>query len=165
MMEKKANQVRSGPTFLDRAFQLAYVCAYRGMRVYWRIAHPTTAGALVMLWNEGEVLLVRNSYVPYFSLPGGYIRRGEAPEHAVIRELAEEVGVTAKEADLSLVLDHTHQWEGKSDHVRIFSLKVPVRPDVQVDHREVIEASWWSPERALSQVLFPPLRTVLERAP
>jgi len=26
-------------------------------------------------------------------LPGGYIRRGEAPEHAVIRELAEELGV------------------------------------------------------------------------
>jgi 8-oxo-dGTP diphosphatase len=152
---------RSGPTLLDRAFQLAYVCAYRGMRVYWEIAHPTTAGALVMLWNAGEVLLVRNSYVPYFSLPGGYIRRGEAPEHAVIRELAEEVGVTAKESDLTLVLDQTHPWEGKNDHVRIFSLDVAVRPDVRVDHREVIEASWWSPERALALTLFPPIRTVL----
>jgi 8-oxo-dGTP diphosphatase len=159
----KAKPPRSGPTLLDRAYQLAYVCAYRAMRLYWEIAHPTTAGALVMVWNSGELLLVRNSYVPYFSLPGGYIRRGEAPEHAVVRELAEEVGVTAKGSDLTLVFDGSHEWEGKTDHVRLFSLDVPVRPDVQVDHREVIEASWWSPERALALDLFPPIRTVLEQ--
>jgi ADP-ribose pyrophosphatase YjhB (NUDIX family) len=152
----------TSPTILDRAFQLAYAGAYRGMRLYWRLTHPTTNGALVTLWNGGEVLLVRNSYVPYYSLPGGYIRRGEAPDQAVVRELAEEVGVSARASDLELVLDHTHEWEGKSDHVRIFSLEVPVRPEVQVDHREVIEASWWSPERALGLTLFPPLRTVLE---
>jgi 8-oxo-dGTP diphosphatase len=161
-MTDHAKAARSEPTLLDRAFQLAYVCAYRGMRLYWRVAHPTTAGALAMLWNEGEVLLVRNSYVPYFSLPGGYVRRGEAPEHAVIRELAEEVGITAKPSDLKLVLDRTHEWAGKSDHVRIFRLDVAVRPNVQVDHREVVEASWWSPERAMTLDLFPPIRTVLQ---
>jgi 8-oxo-dGTP diphosphatase len=157
-----AKRHRSGPTLLDRGYQVAYVCAYRAMRLYWEIAHPTTAGALAMLWNQGELLLIRNSYVPYFSLPGGYIRRGEAPERAVVRELAEEVGVTANQSDLTLVFDGTHPWEGKNDHVRIFSLDVAVRPDVQVDHREVIEASWWSPERALALTLFPPLRTVLQ---
>jgi ADP-ribose pyrophosphatase YjhB (NUDIX family) len=160
-MTDRAKRSRPTPTLLDRAFQLAYIVAYRGMRLYWTLAHPTTSGALVTLWNGGEILLVRNSYVPYYSLPGGYIRRGEAPEHAVVRELAEEVGVTAKASDLELVLDRTHEWEGKSDHVRIFSLDVPVRPEVQVDHREVVEASWWSLERALTLTLFPPLRTVL----
>lgn len=160
-MTEQAKHGRSTPTLLDRAFQVAYIGAYRGMRLYWALAHPTTNGALVTLWNGGEVLLVRNSYVPYYSLPGGYIRRGEAPAHAVIRELAEEVGVTANASDLELVFDGTHEWEGKSDHVRIFSLGLAMRPEVQVDHREVVEASWWSPERALSLTLFPPLRTVL----
>jgi hypothetical protein len=45
--------------------------------------------------------------------------------------------------------------------VRIFTLELPARPHIAVDHREVVEASWWTPERALSLNLFPPLRRVL----
>jgi ADP-ribose pyrophosphatase YjhB (NUDIX family) len=149
-------------TAVDRAFQLAYVCAYQLMRAYWALRHPQTHGALVVLRNAGEVLLVRNSYVAYYSLPGGYVRRHETAREAALRELGEEVGVTATADALVPILDETHDWEGKRDHVEIFTLEVPTRPRVAVDHREVIEASWWSPQRALSLNLFPPLRRVLE---
>jgi 8-oxo-dGTP diphosphatase len=154
---------RSQPTLVDRGFQLAYVCAYRAMRTYWKVRRPTTHGTLVTLWNDGEVLLVRNSYVPYYSLPGGYVHRGETAKQAVVRELTEEVGVIADPEKLELVLDRTHEWEGKHDHVQIFSLDLASRPPIGVDHREVIEASWWKPQRALSLDLFPPLREVIER--
>jgi 8-oxo-dGTP diphosphatase len=154
---------RSQPTLVDRGFQLAYVCAYRAMRTYWKVRRPTTHGTLVALWNGGEVLLVRNSYVPYYSLPGGYLRRGETARDAVVRELTEEVGIAADAEKLELVLERTHDWEGKHDHVQIFALDLPSRPKVDVDHREVVEASWWSPERALALNLFPPLRDVIER--
>jgi 8-oxo-dGTP diphosphatase len=154
---------RSEATLVDRGFQLAYVCAYRAMRTYWKVRRPTTHGTLVALWNAGEVLLVRNSYVPYYSLPGGYLRRGETARDAVVRELTEEVGIAADPAKLELVLERTHDWEGKHDHVQIFALDLPSRPKVEVDHREVVEASWWSPERALALKLFPPLRDVIER--
>jgi ADP-ribose pyrophosphatase YjhB (NUDIX family) len=154
---------RSQPTLVDRGFQLAYVCAYRAMRTYWKVRRPTTHGTLVALWNGGEVLLVRNSYVPYYSLPGGYMRRGETARDAVVRELTEEVGIAAEPEKLELVLERTHDWEGKHDHVQIFALDLPSRPNVEVDHREVVEASWWSPERALALNLFPPLRDVIER--
>jgi ADP-ribose pyrophosphatase YjhB (NUDIX family) len=152
---------RSAPTLVDRGFQLAYVCAYRAMRTYWKVRRPTTEGSLVALWNHGEVLLVRNSYVPYYSLPGGYVRRGESPKDAAVRELAEEVRISASAEQLDLVLDRTHEWEGKHDHVRIFALELPTRPELEVDNREVIDASWWTPERALSLDLFPPLREVI----
>jgi 8-oxo-dGTP diphosphatase len=154
---------RSQPTLVDRGFQLAYVCAYRAMRTYWKVRRPTTHGTLVTLWNRGEVLLVRNSYVPYYSLPGGYLNRGETARDAAVRELSEEVGITATAESLELVLERTHDWEGKHDHVQIFSLELPTRPSIAVDHREVIEASWWSPERALALQLFPPLRDVIEQ--
>jgi ADP-ribose pyrophosphatase YjhB (NUDIX family) len=154
---------RSEATLVDRGFQLAYVCAYRAMRTYWKVRRPTTHGTLVALWNGGEVLLVRNSYVPYYSLPGGYLRRGETARDAVVRELTEEVGIAADPEKLELVLERTHDWEGKHDHVQIFSLDLPSRPKIEVDHREVVEASWWSPERALALNLFPPLRDVIER--
>jgi 8-oxo-dGTP pyrophosphatase MutT (NUDIX family) len=153
----------SKPTLLDRGFQLAYVCAYRLMRTYWKLRRPTTHGALVTIWNRGEVLLVRNSYVPYYSLPGGYLHGGEASRNAALRELKEEVGIDAAAADLKLEIDETHEWEGKHDHVEIFSLEVDERPAIAVDHREVIEASWFTPERALTLNLFPPLRRVIER--
>jgi ADP-ribose pyrophosphatase YjhB (NUDIX family) len=133
------------------------------MRGYWEVRHPTTHGALVAIRNAGEVLLVRNSYVPYYSLPGGYIRRHETALQAALRELFEEVSVTAPADALQLVHDETHEWEGKRDHVAIFSFDVAVRPRVVVDNREVVEASWWSPERALALDLFPPLRRVLEK--
>jgi ADP-ribose pyrophosphatase YjhB (NUDIX family) len=149
---------------LDRGFQLAYVCAYRMMRVYWRLRRPATHGALVALWNGGEVLLVRNSYVPYYCLPGGYVRRGESAEEAALRELREEVRVSAKVDQLARVLDQTHEWEGKHDHVEIFALELPSRLEVAVDYREVVEAAWWTPQQALSLRLFPPVRQMLEQA-
>jgi 8-oxo-dGTP diphosphatase len=117
----------------------------------------------VALWNRGEVLLVRNSYVPYYVLPGGYVRRGETSREAARRELFEEVGVEAKPDQLELVLDENHVWEGKREHTEIYKLDVAERPSVQVDHREVVEASWWLPQRALALDLFPPVRRALER--
>ncbi|MDP9001419.1 MAG: NUDIX hydrolase [Myxococcota bacterium] len=161
-MTDRATPEGSAPGRVDRGFQAAYTCAYRMMRIYWRLRHPTTHGSLVALWNRGEVLLVRNSYVPYYSLPGGYVRGGETPQGAALRELSEEVGISAKPEHLELVLEQTHEWEGKHDHVHIFGMIVSARPVVAVDHREVVEASWWLPERALSLDLFPPLRRMLE---
>ena len=81
----------------------------------------------------------------------------------MVRELREEVGVAADVDRLELVLEKTHDWEGKRDHVQIFSLDVASRPAIEVDHREVVEAAWWTPERALALQLFPPLREVIEQ--
>ena len=150
------------PTLLDRGFRLAYVCAYQLMRVYWRARRPETHGALVLLRNAGEVLLIRNSYVRYYSLPGGYVHAGEAARQAAVRELSEEIGLVVRADQLAQLLDVTHDWEGKKDHVEIFSLEVPERPRIEIDQREVIEATWLSPEKALSLNLFPPLRTAIQ---
>jgi ADP-ribose pyrophosphatase YjhB (NUDIX family) len=158
-----AGLAAEGPTFVDRGFQLAYKCAYQLMRVYWTVRKPTTNGALVAIWNNGEVLLTRNSYVRYYAIPGGYLRRGETNREAALRELREEVGVSARADDLKLLVDETHGWEGKQDHVSIFELDVEQRPAIKVDNREVIEAGWYTPERALELNLFPPLRRAIER--
>jgi 8-oxo-dGTP pyrophosphatase MutT (NUDIX family) len=56
---------------------------------------PTAFGATGLAEDEqGRVLLVRHSYMPGWSLPGGAVGLNEPPETAAIRELQEEVGLT-----------------------------------------------------------------------
>ena len=133
------------------------------MRVYWATTHPETHGALVAMWHEGRILLVRNSYVPYYSLPGGYVRPSEAGRDAALRELREETGIRAEPSSLTRALDERHEWEGKREHIEIYELALDAECVVAVDNREVVSAQFFSPERALELDLFPPLRRVIER--
>ena len=148
---------------IDRLYRVAYRGAYQMMRVYWAVLRPQVHGALVAIWHDGEILLVRNSYVRYYSLPGGYVHRGETGRDAAIRELLEETGIRAAPSDLRIALDHQHDWEGKREHVEIFELEIPDRPYIEVDNREVIEAKFFSPKKALELELFEPLRRVIEQ--
>lgn len=147
---------------IDRAFQLAYVCAYQLMRVYWRLVRPNTHGALVAIWHRGRILLVRNSYVGYYSLPGGYVRTGESGRQAAVRELREEVRLDVQEHELELALDVTRDWEGKRDRVELFRLNAEREPNVSIDNREVISARLYTPAEALALRLFPTLRQHIE---
>lgn len=49
----------------------------------------------VMISNE-KILAMRNERSPYYYLPGGRVKLGETAEHAVIREVQEELHITPK---------------------------------------------------------------------
>ena len=46
--------------------------------------------------SEGKILAMRDERSPYFYLPGGRVTMGETAEHAVIREVQEELGIIPK---------------------------------------------------------------------
>jgi 8-oxo-dGTP diphosphatase len=148
---------------LDGVARTGYRCAFQTLRLYWRVAHPATHGALVALWHRGEVLLVQNSYLPFRSLPGGSVKRHETARAAAVRELREEVGIEARPGDLVPVVDVVYEWAGKHDHVEIFELALAERPAVAIDRREVVAADFCRPAVALSLPLFPPVRMAIER--
>jgi 8-oxo-dGTP pyrophosphatase MutT (NUDIX family) len=102
------------------------------------------------------LLLVRSSYRRGWHLPGGGVRRGEMPETAARRELAEEIGLTAS---VLLPAGFTcGTWDGRRDRVHFFELRLVELPQLQLDNREVIGARLMSPAELQSMVRTGPAR-------
>lgn len=79
--------MKAGRALRDMIFR-----AFMTVRALWA---PAALGVNAMVFDQrGHVLLVRHSYNPGWRLPGGGVDRGEPPKLAVMRELAEEVGLS-----------------------------------------------------------------------
>jgi ADP-ribose pyrophosphatase YjhB (NUDIX family) len=72
----------------------AYRVASRLLGAYRYVRRPTVRGVRCVLIREEKVLLVRHTYGQRgWALPGGLMRRGEAPEVTARREMREELGL------------------------------------------------------------------------
>ena len=72
----------------------AYRAGSRLLAAYRFVRRPTVRGVRCVLLRGGEVLLVRHTYGDRrWALPGGLMRRGEAPEVTARREMREELGL------------------------------------------------------------------------
>jgi 8-oxo-dGTP pyrophosphatase MutT (NUDIX family) len=91
---------------------------YLAYNVYCFIFRPLTLGVRVMLIKDGQVLLVRHTYIDGWFMPGGGVKRKETLEQAARREAYEEVG--AKLNQISLMGAYSNFIELKSDHNILF---------------------------------------------
>jgi ADP-ribose pyrophosphatase YjhB (NUDIX family) len=86
--------------------------AFQRVRIAcWSVTRPRAFGVHALARTRaGEVLLVRHTYDSGWRLPGGGIKRGEAPRAAILRELREEIGMhTHGSVREALVLEHRPQ--------------------------------------------------------
>ena len=146
---------------LDSTIRLGYRLAYLGLRAWWLVRRPATHGAGVALWHEGRILLIQTSYRPCYSLPGGFVRRGEPSEQAARRELREEVGISLPDATLRLAWSGTLPFESRRDTVDIWETSVKAPPVLHITGREIIRAGWVRPSEAPEQGLLPHVATYL----
>lgn len=98
-----------------------------GQTMRWRVLRPTVVGVKLLLIREGQVLLVRQTYLPGWHLPGGGVKRQEELEHAARREAKEEVGATLHE--IRLLGAFSESGGGKSGYIVLFvSRNFTLRP-------------------------------------
>lgn len=92
--------------------------AYFALKVFWFFVRPLTLGVRVMLIQDGQVLLVRHTYINGWYMPGGGVKKGETLDQAARREAREEVGAELNE--ISLIGAFSNFVELKSDHNILF---------------------------------------------
>lgn len=115
--------------------------AYWGLSGWKHLTGQPFRGTAVALWHGEALLLVRHSYRPGYSLPGGFLRRGEDPRLGACREIREELGVEIAPRDLVLVTDSP---VGRY-HDHVFACRLGERPAVRIDDWEIVEALFVEP--------------------
>lgn len=86
------------------------------------------AGAIIM--RDGHVLIHKAHFDDFWSLPGGRIEWGEASSETIVREVAEELGVSGRLAGLGLIIENFFELNGQRCH------------EVAVYHRVEIDAGF-----------------------
>jgi len=80
----------------DGLLRVALTAAHKLLKAAWFVRRPRTFGAHALAFTpEGKLILVKLRYASGWRLPGGGRHRGEPAEHAVLRELREEIGMIA----------------------------------------------------------------------
>jgi 8-oxo-dGTP diphosphatase len=150
-------------TIRDAAWQTAYRLGFPLARIWWRLRRQRHEGALVTVHVGSALLLVRSSYLIAWNFPGGTIRRGETPEMAARRELAEEIGL----AGYRLLPAGTDRgiWDGRIDRVHFFELRLEQLPELRLDNREIIGARLVPAAELRGMALTGPVIAYLGRTP
>ena len=111
--------------------------------------------------KDGKVLLARHTYGSgngRLIIPGGYVKYGEVPEEALIREYLEETGVRVKAGRLIGMRFNTKDWYA------VFTVEY-VEGEARSDGDENSEVVWMDAAEALKDDTVPGLtKTMIECA-
>ena len=121
--------------------------------------------ACVLLDEAGRILIAKRppgcSLAGLWEFPGGKVEAGESPEHALIRELAEELGIEIAAPDLSPLTFASHAYP---DFHLLMPLFLCRRWQGEVTPHEGQELAWVRPAELGSYAMPPadePFKAVL----
>jgi 8-oxo-dGTP pyrophosphatase MutT (NUDIX family) len=147
-----------------RLRMLRYVAfrLFMTVRALWA---PTTFGVAAAVYDgEGRVLLVRHRYNAGWRLPGGGVGRGEPPQAAILRELAEEVGLVGGGAQFFALYTRKAGWT--TVVVALYSVDgaaVNFRPNLEI--RDICFADPLSPPEGCTPATLRRLQELTGAAP
>ncbi len=119
------------------------VYAFQSLRrSLWFVTRPRTQGVHgIPLTPDGKIVLVTLSYAKGWRLPGGGLKSGEDPHHAMLRELREEIGLL-DHVDIDPVCDFKHRPDFRHGDATLYVVRgARYRPRWSLEVRAVAEFS------------------------
>lgn len=104
------------------------------------IGMPTLGARAIIIGKDKKILLVKHTYMQDWYLPGGGVKKGESIKTALLRELQEEVGVTALEDPVLFGIYH-HVFLDVNDYPVIYVLKQFSQK--KVSSHEIEDSRWF----------------------
>jgi 8-oxo-dGTP pyrophosphatase MutT (NUDIX family) len=113
--------------------------------VFWFLRRPNKTGVKCVLTDGDRVLLVQHTYGRRdWDLPGGSVKRREAPLSAARREMSEELGIAVEEwrplGTFRIGVDH------RRDTLHCFQAELRA-PELEIAHAELAAVRWFPRER------------------
>jgi 8-oxo-dGTP diphosphatase len=103
--------------------------------------------AVVLVNDEGEVLLMRRAYPPGdWILPGGNAQRGESPVETAVRETFEELRLRVTPERMTGIYYQTDHPAGEFIHF-VFACSTSAGDGISADPTEVAEFAFCRPEQ------------------
>ena len=103
---------------------------------------PTTVQAWIE--REGTYLILKRNEEPFageWDLPGGFVEMGESPAEAVVREVAEETGLTVAPTEIIGAFTSAYGDTGRHTVDIAYLCRVD-GGDFELDHVEKSDAAW-----------------------
>ncbi|MDX1292254.1 MAG: NUDIX domain-containing protein [Hyphomonas sp.] len=119
----------------------------RLFHIYARLRRPMTLGVRGLIENaEGQILLVRHTYVRGWHMPGGGVERGEPCVEALRREVAEEGGIQMQGEPVLIGMFSNHA-SFRNDHVLVYHLPHTIWTQGKATAiAEIAESRWCAPD-------------------
>jgi ADP-ribose pyrophosphatase YjhB (NUDIX family) len=130
---------------VPRPTHAALRLAHLGLRTWWALRRPHTRGVKVVLRRaDGHVLFVRHTYGnrAVWEVPGGGLRRREAPQDGADREAREELGLELPWRGVGVVETGGHH---KTTTLHVFAAEIPDGRAPDPDGGELAEVRWAPP--------------------
>ena len=117
--------------------------------------YPKVVVGSLIVNDEGDILLIKSykwNNGDIYSIPGGHIELGETIEHAVKREIKEEVGLDVNLEKILFVQEAINPKEYHKEGKHFIFLEcicASKSKQVKLDNKEMQDSIWTSPKKAL----------------
>lgn len=116
----------------------------RLFHLWFMLRRPMTLGVRALVVNDqGQLLLVKHTYISGWHFPGGGVERGESAVESLIRELAEEANVLL-EKEPNLIGFFYNNKTSVRDHVALYLCEGAIQSAEKDSDREIVAARFFN---------------------
>ena len=137
-----------GTALIEKELEEEGIVPYCPKCQQYRFPMYNVAVSMIVVDEEtGKILLIQQYGKPSYILVAGYVNRGEAEEHAVVREVREETGLEVEH----LRFNRTKFFEPSNTQMCNFTAFIRTAKALHINH-EVDRCKWFTPQEARENI-------------